>query len=81
MAKILVTEIQKFPDGAMSTPSWAYDERNAAEAKYHTILAAAAGSSLPVHACIMFSEEGFPLKHECYKHDPVNEEVETNEGE
>ena len=68
MAKILVTEIQKFVDGNIATPSYAYDDTNSAEAKYHTILAAAAISELPVHAAIMFSEEGFPLKHECYKH-------------
>ena len=67
--KIIVTEIQKFADGNMSTPSYAFDEQNAAEAKYHSILAGAAKSALPVHACIMFSEEGFPLKYECYKHE------------
>ncbi len=74
--KIIVTEIQKFANGNMSTPSYAYDEQQAAEAKYHSILAGAAVSALPVHAAIMFSEEGFPLKHECYKH-----EVETAEAE
>ena len=67
--KIIVTEIQKFADGGMSTPSYAYDSQQSAEAKYHAILAGAAVSALPVHAAIMFSEEGFPLKHECYKHE------------
>lgn len=69
MAKIIVTEIQKFADGNMSTPSYAFDNMNSADAKYHTILAGAANSALPVHAAIMFSEEGFPIKHECYKHE------------
>lgn len=69
--KFLVTEIQKFESGAMATPSWAFDSQTAAEAKYHSVLAAAAGSALPVHAAIMFTEEGFPLRHECYKHEPV----------
>ncbi len=68
--KIIVTEIQKFADGGMSTPSYAFDSQQSAEAKYHAILAGAAVSALPVHAAIMFSEEGFPLKHECYKHEP-----------
>ena len=67
--KIIVTEIQKFADGGMSTPSYAFDSQQAAEAKYHSILAGAAVSALPVHAAIMFSEEGFPLRHECYKHE------------
>ena len=67
--KIIVTEIQKFADGGMSTPSYAFDSQQSAEAKYHSILAGAAVSALPVHAAIMFSEEGFPLRHECYKHE------------
>ena len=73
MPKYLVVEIQKFANGAMSTPSWAYDSLQSAEAKYHSVLAAAAVSSLPVHSCILMSEEGFPLRHECYKHEPVAE--------
>lgn len=76
--KIIVTEIQKFESGAMSTPSYAFDSQQSAEAKYHAILASAANSALPVHACIMFSEEGFPLRHECYKHEAVTE-TETAE--
>lgn len=74
--KFLVTEIQKFPDGGMSTPSYAYDTQTAAEAKYHSILAAAAVSSLPVHAAILFTEEGFPMRHECYKHEAAQTEAE-----
>ena len=72
--KIIVTEIQKFADGGMSTPSYAFDSQQSAEAKYHAILAGAAVSALPVHAAIMFSEEGFPLRHECYKHEPQESE-------
>lgn len=67
--KFLVTEIQVFEGGAVSTPSYAYETQTAAEAKYHSILAAAAVSALPVHAAILFTEEGFPLRHECYKHE------------
>ena len=74
--KIIVTEIQKFDNGAMATPSFAYDDMNSAEAKFHTILAAAAVSSLPVHAAIMFTEDGFPLRHECYKHEVAAEPEE-----
>lgn len=71
--KIIVTEIQKFENGQMSTPSYAYDDQNAAEAKFHSILASAAVSALPVHACVMFTEEGAFLDKGCYKH-------ETQEG-
>lgn len=74
MTKYLVIEIQKFANGNMSTPTYAYDNLNSAEAKYHQILAAAANSELPVHSAMLFSEEGFPMRHECYKHEPKTEE-------
>lgn len=50
--KYIVTEIQLFDTGAMSTPCYSYDDRNAAESKYHSILAAAAISKLPTHAAV-----------------------------
>lgn len=68
MNRYVVIEIQCFADGGMATPSYSYSELNSAEAKYHTILATAAKSSLPKHACILISDEGFPLRHECYSH-------------
>lgn len=71
MAKFLVTEIQTWESGAVQNPTWAYDDEMAAVAKYHAVLAAAAVSKLPVHACAVFTNEGFPLRHECFKHDPV----------
>lgn len=76
-AKYLVIEIQKFDTGAMSTPSYAFDTLNAAEAKFHTILASAAVSKLPVHSCILLSEEAFPMRYECYKHEEEAEPVEA----
>ena len=79
--KYLVTEIQKFEGGAMATPSWAFDTLASAEGKFHTVLAAAAGSALPVHAAILFTEEGFPLRHECYKHEPVTPVEPGGDGE
>ena len=66
--KYLVIEIQKFDTGAISTPTYAYDNESSALGKYHSILASAAVSKLPVHACAIITEEGFPLRHECYKH-------------
>lgn len=73
MAKIIVTEIQKFADGSMTTPSYAFDNRNSADAKYHAILASAAVSAVPVHACIMYTEEGIPLDHYYYHHESEQE--------
>ena len=90
----IVTEIQTNPDGQIGTLTTAFDNLNAAEAKYHTVLAAAAVSTgLIKHGAIMYSEEGFPLKHECYTHqvvaapavavapEPVVEEESTEEVE
>lgn len=72
--KYLVVEIQKFPDGGMSTPSYAYDNVQQAEAKYHTVLAAAAVSKLACHSAIMLNEEGMFIKAECFKHETTAEE-------
>lgn len=72
--KYLVVEIQRFEDGKMSTPAYAYDNLNAAEAKFHSIMAAAAVSALPRHAAILISDEGFPMRHESYTHEDAVEE-------
>ena len=61
--KYLVIEIQKFANDQMSTPTYAYDSQNSAEAKYHTILAAAANSQLPVHSALLINEEGNLIRY------------------
>lgn len=87
MSKYLVTEIQTWDSGAIQTPTWAYDTEEQARAKYHSVLAVAAVSKLPVHACMINTAEGFPLCHECYKHapapepEPEPEEVTDENGE
>ncbi len=52
--------------------------REAAERKYHTILAAAAISSVEKHAAAIITEEGFELMYQCYFH-PVIEDSDDNE--
>ena len=81
MAKYLVTEIQTWDTGAVQTPTWAYDDENSAMAKYHSVLAAAAVSKLPVHACTLYTAEGFPMRNECYKHEPQPAPEPTPEPE
>lgn len=78
--KYLVTEIQTWDTGAVQNPTYAYDDRLSAEAKYHSILAAAAKSTLPVHAAMMFTTDGREIMHQCYTH-PVEtpEEPESEE--
>lgn len=66
--KYIVIELQKNANGAVSN---IVTERNTlpeAESHYYSILAAAAVSTVPVHSAIIVSEEGFPVKYQCYKH-------------
>ena len=70
-----VVEIKKFHNGEFEhNVFWLYDEDMSkallkAESKFHEVLASAALSNTASHAAIMFSSEGYPLKHECYKHE------------
>ena len=73
----LVIEIQTSANGTVSMINHSYATRNEAEEQYHRILTFAAVSALPKHAAVMMSEEGFPLRHECYKHEAVAAEGET----
>ena len=68
-----VMEIQQYANGEYGDiRHFAYDEdadkaRMKGESKYYEILAAAAVSDIPSHAAILFSSEGFPIMHQCYK--------------
>ena len=73
--KYLVIEIQKFEGGSMSTPSYAFDNLNSAEAKWHTILASAAVSKLPVHSAVLLNETGYCIASKSYSHEEDPEEV------
>jgi hypothetical protein len=63
----IVIELQKNDQGVVSNIVTAFDTLAEAESKYYGILASAAVSKLPVHSAIIVSEEGFPVKHQCYK--------------
>lgn len=67
----VVMEIQVFEDGKMSTPCYSYNERNAAEAKFHTILGSAAVSKLPIHSAVLMTDTGKTLKSEHYERKEV----------
>lgn len=45
-----------------------YEDRNAAESKYHTILGAAAISTVPIHSAVLMTDTGKTLKAEHYEH-------------
>ena len=64
----IVVELQKNAEGVVSNIVTSHETLAAAESKYYSVLAAAAVSEIPVHSAIIVSEEGFPVRHECYKH-------------
>lgn len=87
-----IVEIQQYADGSYGhLVHFAYDEnadmaRLKGEAKFYEVLSAAAISNIPTHSAIMFTTEGFPVMHQCYKHavSPAPEpepEVTEPEGE
>lgn len=73
----IVVELLTYADGTVGNLVWAFDTRNAAEAKYHSVLAAAALSSVPIHACVLLDNRGSRFAGECYRHDI--EAVESGE--
>lgn len=65
---LIVMEIQTNAAGAVATLVWQYDNLQAAEAKYHSVLAAAAVSSLPVHTACILTNDGTLVRSESYRH-------------
>ena len=80
-----IVEIHKYEDGTFGQlVHVAYDEdpvkaKDKAESKYHEVLSAAAISSLPSHAAIMFNTNGVPMLFQHYEH--YIEPVENTGGE
>ena len=72
--KYIVIELQTNADGTVGNIVTAYDDRNAAESQYHTVLAAAAISTLPVHAACLMDTTGRLLDRGCYDRRITTEE-------
>ena len=64
----IVIELQKNVEGTVSNLVTSHNTLAEAESKFYTILASAAVNNVPVHSAIIVSDEGFPVKHQCYKH-------------
>lgn len=64
----IVIELQTNADGAVANLVYQYASRDEAENKFHSILAAAAISSLPVHAAVMLTNAGTIVRSEYYRH-------------
>ena len=52
---------------ALVTPA-TFTDRNQADSAFHTALAAAAVSTVPVHTVMMYDEHGTVLRREFYEH-------------
>lgn len=71
--KYLVIEIQTNADGKIGILTFSYDNRNEAESKYHSVLAAAAISALPMHSCDLLQSDGILLARQSYVHEQATE--------
>ena len=90
MYQFYTVEILKTQAGEYSHDvKWHWDEdatkaQQKAESKFHEILSRASVSNNAEHSAIIFSSEGFPIMHQCYKHNAVPEptpEPEVESGE
>lgn len=85
MTQFYIVEIQKYDNGEFGhIVHYAFDEdadkaRLKADSKYYEVLSAAAISNISEHSAILFSSEGFPIMHQCYKHEVVNPTPEPEE--
>ena len=73
----LVVEIQKYDSGNIGNIVTVKQTRAEAESTYHSVLASAALSSLPVHGAILMDEHAVPIMRDCYirETDIPNEDV------
>lgn len=71
--KYIVIELQESADGQVSNIVTSHDTANEAESKYHTILASAAVSSVPVHSAVMLNSHGGYSNSQSYDHTQESE--------
>lgn len=72
----IVIEIQKDKSDKIATLVTTHADIQDARAKYHTVLAAAAKSGLPLHGALILEENGAQVARECYEIEPEpNEEA------
>lgn len=64
----IVIELQKNTESVVSNLITSHNTLTQAESKFYSTLTSAAVNEIPIHSAIIVSEEGFPVKHQCYKH-------------
>ena len=65
---IIIQEIQTNGTTTALAPAVTFTDKNQADSRYHTILAAAAISSVEVHTVLMYDEHGNVIKRDFYEH-------------
>ena len=64
----LVIELQTDNEGKTAHIATGYEDKNKAESKFHTILASASESNVPIHAASIMNERGEVERSEFYRH-------------
>lgn len=64
----VVIELQTGADGKVASLVHAADSYNKGLSIYHQILASAAISEVPIHACVMIKNTGYVVKSEFFDH-------------
>ena len=64
----VVIELQAW-NGTVANIVTTHETEESAMSKFHTIMAAAAVSSVPVHSAVVLTEEGYPVRNESYRHE------------
>jgi len=72
--KYLVIEIQVSDSETIGNFVWSFSDINAAWSKYHSVLASAAISHLPVHSAVIMNESGYPIDHKAFEHEQPSPE-------
>lgn len=63
----IVIELQTMKDGSVANLVTQHDRLDEAESKYHSVLSAAAISTLPLHAAVLMTSEGVTLENRYYE--------------
>ena len=66
--KYILIELQTNRDGTVGNLVTAYDNLDQAESAWHSVLATAAISALPVHAAVIVNNLGEVVESRCYHH-------------
>lgn len=68
----IIIELQTNSDGTLGSLVQTAPTINQAQSIYHSVLASAAISSVPIHACTLLDENGLQVACETYHHGEVN---------